>query len=259
LSGEWKPWRSGSFTGNELLRENEAVCFIDCMIAEIIPDAYDVAGRKVFRPDLRRKAVRPTFPIGRYFSQPLTIRCERVADVRRFLSRCKYVSDKEQFDRDDYWQPPEQFERSKQGDCDDFALWTWRELLDLGYEARFVLGRAGRYGEGHAWVQFSENGKDFLVEPQYWPVGESMPRLSGVRYCPRWSVIWDGKNASWYSHEERKWHPRIVELFPLAVEWITFWGRYWTRIAVRIPWFVVKRLWSRKAPKIVDDQSSSHQ
>src|ERR1700760_1135947 len=124
------------------------------MIAEIIPDAYDAAGRKVFRPDLRRKAVRPTFPIGRNLSQPLTVKCDSITDVRRFLSRCRYVSDKEQFDRDDNWQPPEHFELSRRGDCDDFALWTWREFLDLGYEARFVLGTAGRYGTGHAWVQF---------------------------------------------------------------------------------------------------------
>jgi hypothetical protein len=135
------------------------------MIAEIVPEAYDAFGRKTFRPDLRSKGIHPTFPMGRYVSQPLTVKCESVRDIRKFLSGCKGVSDKEQFGQVDYWQPPEDFERTKRGDCDDFALWTWRQFLALGYDARFVAGRHGRYGMGHAWVELFKDGKCFLVEP----------------------------------------------------------------------------------------------
>jgi len=67
------------------------------MIAEIIPEAYDALGRKVLRPDLRRKGVHPTFPVGRYVSQLLTVTCESILDIRKFLATCKAVSDKEQF------------------------------------------------------------------------------------------------------------------------------------------------------------------
>jgi len=63
--------------------------------------------------------------MGRYVSQPLTIKCGTIAGVREFLIGCKYVSDKELFGKDDYRQPPEEFEKRKQGDCEDFALWTW--------------------------------------------------------------------------------------------------------------------------------------
>jgi predicted transglutaminase-like cysteine proteinase len=97
------------------------------MIAEIVPDAYEF-GRKVLRPDLRRKGIHPTFPMGRYVSQPLAVKCDSIREVRTFLSQCKRVTDKEQFDRDDYWQPPEDFEQTKRGDCNDFALWTWRHF-----------------------------------------------------------------------------------------------------------------------------------
>jgi hypothetical protein len=48
------------------------------------------------------------------------------------------VSDQELLGKLDYWQPPEDFEKRKKGDCEDFALWTWRQLLDMGYGAPLV-------------------------------------------------------------------------------------------------------------------------
>jgi hypothetical protein len=99
--------------------------------------------------------------MGRYVSQPLTIKCTTIDEVRRFLIGCEYVSDKELFGKDDYWQPPEEFEKRKKGDCEDFALWTWRQLLNMGYDARFIGGSCGRFGEGHAWVEYFQDGKCF--------------------------------------------------------------------------------------------------
>ena len=55
------------------------------MIAEIITEAYDPLGKKTLNPDLRRKGVHPTHPMGRYVSQPLMIRCESIRDIRKFL------------------------------------------------------------------------------------------------------------------------------------------------------------------------------
>ena len=158
------------------------------MIAEVFPEAYDANGRKVLRPDLRRRGLRSTAPMRRYVSQPLTVKCASLADVRSFLSTCRYVSDDEQFGKKDYWQPPEDFERTKKGDCDCFALWTWRQLLALGLNSRFVIGRAGRYGACHAWVQFFDGGKTFVVEPTAARFGNTIPRLSALRYRPRFSV-----------------------------------------------------------------------
>jgi hypothetical protein len=158
------------------------------MIAEIIPEAYDATGRRVARPFDRKHGPQPTFPLGRYAQSPLSTKCTSLEEVRRFLCSCKTISDKEQFGKDDYWQPPDQFERTRQGDCDDFAFWTWRQLLHLGYEARVVFGQAGRYGVGHAWVEFCRDGKWFLVEPQFCVIGAAFPRLSTVRFCPRFSV-----------------------------------------------------------------------
>jgi predicted transglutaminase-like cysteine proteinase len=69
------------------------------------------------------------------------------------------MSNQEQFGERDYWQPPERFEESKKGDCEDFALWAWRQVLHRKYHARFALGSASRHGDGHAWVTFEKDGK----------------------------------------------------------------------------------------------------
>ena len=37
--------------------------------------------------------------------------------------------------------------------------------MNMGYEARFVVGRAGKYGAGHAWVTFVDNQKGYLFGP----------------------------------------------------------------------------------------------
>jgi len=212
------------------------------MIAEVFPEVYDAHGRKTLRPDSRRKGLRSTSPMGRYVSQPLTVKCECILDIRRFLSSCKYVSDEEQFGKKDYWQAPEEFERTKKGDCDCFALWTWREFLALGFDARFVTGRSGRYGEGHAWVQFSKDGRDFLVEPLRARLGNTMPRLSTLQYSPRFSVAWDGTKLSFYSHEERRRDPPLIKLIALVPDWLIYWFWIWVMALVFLPFSLYRRM-----------------
>lgn len=205
------------------------------MIAEISPESYDIAGRKVFRPDSRRNSgFRPTFPVGRFLSQPLKHPCSDLIELRRFLAQCKYVSDEKQFGKKDYWQAPELFEESKKGDCEDFALWSWRQLLQMNYPARFVLGSAGRYGDGHAWVTFEKDGKSFLLEPLSWQFGLTLPRLSIFRYKPKFSVGWDGKSVSYYEHEDRKFSGSLYQIFLLCVEWLFFWTSFWLTLPLKI-------------------------
>jgi hypothetical protein len=208
---------------------------VSSLIAEILPDSYDIAGRKVFRPDSRQDSgFRPTFPIGRFLSQPLKHRCANFVELRRFLSSCKYVSDEEQFGEEDYWQPPEQFEETKKGDCEDYALWAWRQLLQMNYRARFVMGAAGRYGEGHAWVTFEKDGKAFLLEPLGWPAGLSLPRLSIIRYKPKFSVALDGDKVSYYEHEEKRFQGSLRQTISMIFEWLFFWFRFWVTFPLKV-------------------------
>jgi len=176
------------------------------------------------------------------------MKCNSLEEVRQFLRTCKAASDEKLFGKREYWQPPEEFERSRKGDCDDFALWTWRQLLSMGYEARFVGGRAGRYGAGHAWVQYFENGKWYLVEPTLRRIGLKLPCLSTLKYKPKLSVAWDGKSLSYYAHREQRSQFPWRQLLPMLCEWVVIWGWFWLRVLVRLPRVPlnVLRKWRRK-------------
>jgi hypothetical protein len=221
------------------------------LIAEIIPGYYDVEGKKVFRPDSRRHSgFKPTFPAGRFLSQPLKYWCSDFSDMRRFLSKCKYVSDQEQFGQKDYWEPPDQFEETKKGDCEDFALWAWRQLLHMGYPARFVIGPAFKYGEMHAWVTFNKDGRFYLLEPLTWPVGLKRPRLSILRNKPKFSMSWDGEKVSYFEHEDRKVDVPSRMIPELVGEWLFIWGKFWLTVPGKFARALWRKLSGASRPRI---------
>lgn len=219
------------------------------MVAEIIPEAYDATGKQVSQPFIQRRRPHPTLPMGRYLSHPLAIHCRSLEEVRSFLRKCRAVSDEEQFGKAEYWLPPEEFEKRKAGDCEDFSLWTWRQLLEMGLDARIVFGRHGRYGIGHAWTMFYTDRKCFLLEPQARFLG-CLPRLSTLRYEPKFSVAWDGRTLRYYAHRDgNAFQPSFslaVSLFP---EWLAIWGWLWLRVLVRLPYRLPSALWHRARRK----------
>jgi hypothetical protein len=211
------------------------------VIARIYAVDMDVTGRSTFRPDLRRRGLRPTFPFGRYFSKPLSLKCESIRDVRKFLSTCTAINDKEQFGKDDYWQPPDEFEKTRKGDCDCYGFWTWRQLLSMGYEARLVFGECIRYGIGHVWITFEKEGQWYLVEPQLWVLGERTPTLSTVRYKPRFSVAWSDERVHWYQHKDISFKAdKRLPFFML--EWLQIWGKFWARVLPRLPLIIYRKV-----------------
>jgi hypothetical protein len=224
------------------------------MIAEVIPEAYDATGRQVARPFERRRGVHPTLPMGRYVSRPLAVKCETLTDLRKFLTGCRFVTDEKLFGKRDYWQPPDEFEQRKAGDCEDFALWTWRQLMAMGLDARFVGGKHGRYGTGHAWVMFFRDDRCFLVEPQCRYLGERMPRLSTLSYKPQFSVAWDGQDLRYFAHKRPEVRPRWGLLLGLVPEWLSIWGWAWLKMILRFPYIIRNLL--RRALKVAPKSST---
>ncbi len=45
--------------------------------------------------------------MGLFLSQPVKVVCRDIAEIRAFLSTCRYVSDQEQFGVKDHWMAPE--------------------------------------------------------------------------------------------------------------------------------------------------------
>ena len=105
-----------------------------------------------------------------YFEGGTYVRVRSIDDIVAFLQTCEYVSDDELFHEPDFWQHPSAFEKLRRGDCEDFALWAWRKLAELGIDAEFCVGRVisddhPEVDRQHAWVVYRVDGTVFLFEP----------------------------------------------------------------------------------------------
>jgi hypothetical protein len=109
-------------------------------------------------------------PFAQYFEGESSVRVASIDDILTWLQTCEYVSDVELFQKRDFWQHPGAFESLRRGDCEDFALWAWRKLRELGIEADFCVGRVVSSEQPdveyqHAWVVYRLDGVEFLLEP----------------------------------------------------------------------------------------------
>jgi hypothetical protein len=191
-----------------------------------------------------------TSKVGKFFGPT---RIDGAASILRFRQAGTSAnSEKEQFGEADYWLPPDEFEKTKKGDCEDFALWAWRQILHMQYPARFVAGSAGRYGEGHAWVTFFKGGKWYLLEPLARAAGAVLPQLSIATYKPKFSMAWDGKDISYYAHKDLHFNVTPQRIPGLVFEWIIYWTLFWLRFGVR----AAKSLTFKAFRKLSSDSTS---
>jgi len=114
-------------------------------------------------------------------------------DILDWLATCEYETDASLFREADYWQHPHTFEKLRRGDCEDFALWAWRKLVELGIDADLVIGRRvppGSENSRHAWILFRIGEDEFLFEPIIRDRGASVRLLATVRseYIPEFGV-----------------------------------------------------------------------
>jgi hypothetical protein len=107
-------------------------------------------------------------PFEYYFEGTFVTPISTVDDLCTWLRECVYESDLDQFGEADVWQHPVDFERSRRGDCDDHALWAWRRLIELGYDAQLFAGLAAcseSQWEFHIWVVAELTpGRPLIVE-----------------------------------------------------------------------------------------------
>jgi hypothetical protein len=109
-------------------------------------------------------------PFAQYFEGESLVRVASIEEIVAWLRTCEYVSDVELFRKRDVWQHPSAFEHRRRGDCEDFALWAWRKLGELGIDADFCVGRVVSTDRPdidyqHAWVVYRIDGTAFLLEP----------------------------------------------------------------------------------------------
>jgi hypothetical protein len=109
-------------------------------------------------------------PFAEYFAGASCVSVQSIDDIVVWLQTCEYVTDIEQFQERDVWQHPGTFETRRRGDCEDFALWAWRKLAEIGVDAEFCVGRVicdqrPEIVRQHAWVVYHSSGTAFLFEP----------------------------------------------------------------------------------------------
>jgi hypothetical protein len=124
-----------------------------------------------FRVPVRHYGLGARHDFAWYFEGDSAVTVTALDDIQDWLLGCEYVHDRELFHEPDFWQHPRTFEQFRKGDCEDHALWAWRKLLELGYDADLVAGRCLPWDpavpekdRGHVWVIFRRDGETFLFE-----------------------------------------------------------------------------------------------
>ena len=135
-----------------------------------------------------------TSPFSSYFEGESLVPVASVDDIVAWLATCEYASDLEQFHEPDVWQTPCAFERRQRGDCEDFALWAWRKLIEIGLDAEFFVGRVMCTESGverqHAWVVYRSGRDAYLFEPAARERDRAIRPLAAVQdaYEPHFAV-----------------------------------------------------------------------
>lgn len=131
----------------------------------------------------------------RYFEGKSRVPVASIDDIVAWLGTCEYVSDAEQFHERDVWQEPCAFERRQRGDCEDFALWAWRKLAEIGVDAEFYVGRVKCDGGAatarqHAWIVYRSDREEVLFEPAARDRQRMLQPLSAVKdaYVPHFAI-----------------------------------------------------------------------
>lgn len=103
-----------------------------------------------------------------YLTGESQVQVTSLDEVCRWLLVCRYAPDQGLAHCEDHWQHPLEFERSRWGDCEDHALWGWRQLKNLGLPVEFVVGllKPGPNEQlaNHAWLHVHDGQRMLLVE-----------------------------------------------------------------------------------------------
>jgi hypothetical protein len=150
-----------------------------------------------------------------YFQGESEVHVRQLDDILAWLGTCEYMTDHEAYQVTDFWQHPRTFELMRRGDCEDFALWAWRKLVELGFDAHFVVGYASvgpEAGRRHAWVQFHDGEMEYLFEPCQRVQAHAVRPLHSVReaYLPEYGVDRTGTRFAFAGYAAARRRARVA-------------------------------------------------
>lgn len=150
-----------------------------------------------------------------YLGGPSRIRATTPHAIAEWLLGCRYAEDAVLLGDHDVWQHPGTFEVVRSGDCEDFALWAWRKLVESGRDAEFVVGmhhRADGFVGRHAWVTFRDAGDEFVLDGVQRTVAAMLRhrRLVTAEYIPQVGASLAGHRFAFAGLFRSEWGRRLV-------------------------------------------------
>jgi hypothetical protein len=153
--------------------------------------------RLEYRVPIRKYGAGALHEFEWYFEGSSAVDVKSLDELCDWLIGCEYVRDPELFREEDFWQHPLTFEKLRKGDCEDHALWAWRKLVELGFDADLVTGRCLPWNphdksdhRSHAWVVFRAEGEVYLLESVAKSPGQIVRPLgeANLEYRPEFGV-----------------------------------------------------------------------
>lgn len=154
---------------------------------------------------VRRFGVGSIHDFRSYFERASSVNVRNLEEVSEWLLGCQYATDQDLFQTADFWQHPVDFELLRQGDCEDHALWAWRKLVELGYNAELISGdyrRPDGSWFGHVWVCFEQDGRKYLLESIAKDRKDMVRLLDAAKseYCPNVGVASDFRRCGFHGY-----------------------------------------------------------
>lgn len=125
---------------------------------------------------------------------------EKLVLVNAFFNQMRFVSDRQQWGKDDYWATPVEFLAAGGGDCEDFSLAKYFTLRALGVPAdsmRLTYAKAVKLNQAHMVVAYfpATDAEPLILDNL---VGDIRPASQRVDLVPVYSFNGDGL---WLSKE----------------------------------------------------------
>ena len=141
--------------------------------------------------------------------------------MQTLASRLKYKTDKNQFKgMVDVWQTSKQAYYWLRGDCEDHAVLLADWLIEMGYDARVVLGKHKNIG--HAWVVLFYDQKTYIIEAtnkktrRTYPLANKLPNYKPAFMFNR-NFFWKNTGTELTTiYDDKKWKKvsRFDQVFP---------------------------------------------
>ena len=119
----------------------------------------------------------------------------QIKAVNKQMNKAKYIPDKTNWGKKDYWATPDEF-MARFGDCEDYAITKFMSLKRLGFDAksmRVVAVKDMNLKVGHAILVVFHDNKPYILDNQIKIVVEARK----IRhYRPVFSI----NETSWWRH-----------------------------------------------------------